>query len=315
MIAWTLAAPGDTSNLKFTELPLPVLTESEVLVAIHSISINPIDAKTRSGKGLYPALLQESPLILGWDMSGIVVQTGSRVSKFKTGDSVFGMVNFPGHGRCYAAYVAAPEDQLAVVPPGLSHHKAAAASLAALTAWQAMHQFAPIKKNNRVLIHAAAGGVGHFAVQIAKYLGAWVAGTASAVNRDLVLSLGADQHIDYQAAPLHEQISDIDFVLDTLGGPTIDQSLQVMNKGATIVSIPSGLNESVSEKAAAMGMQGFRFLVKSNGNDMQAIAGLLQQEILRPFISEVYPFNDIAKAHAQIETGRTRGKLVVTMEY
>ncbi|MCO5240388.1 MAG: NADP-dependent oxidoreductase [Chitinophagaceae bacterium] len=310
MKAWILQEPGGIQNMTLKDLPLPAIAEDEVLIAVKSVAINPIDVKTRAGKGLYGVLKADVPLILGWDVSGVVAETGNKVTTLKKGDEVFGMVNFPGHGKAYAEYVPAPAGHLTIKPADISHNEAAAASLAALTAWQAL---TPVQKGQRVLIHAAAGGVGHFAVQIAKYRGAWVAGTASAANRDFVLRLGADKHIDYNAAPLNEQVSDIDFVLDTLGGDTIDRSLEVMKKGATIVSIPSGLNEMVSQKAAGKEMQGYTFKVRSSGKDMEAIAGLLQRGILQSHISHIYPFAEIPKAHAQIKSGRTRGKIVVTL--
>jgi NADPH:quinone reductase-like Zn-dependent oxidoreductase len=313
MKAMVLQKPGGTENLVLETLPVPTVKEDEVLIAVRSLSINPIDVKTRSGRGLYNALKDEKPLLLGWDVSGLIAETGKEVTAFKKGDEVFGMVNFPGHGKAYAEYVAAPAAHLAKKPAGISHNEAAAASLAALTAWQAMRAFTRIQKEQKVLIHAAAGGVGHYAVQIARHFGAWVAGTASAVNRDLVLDMGADQFVDYTAAPLEEQVSGIDFVLDTIGGESIDHSLKVMKKGATIVSIPSGLNEAVTGKAGAKGMHGHTFKVSSNGNDMKTIASLLEQGIIRSHVSQAFPFMDIPKAHARIETGRTQGKIVVVL--
>lgn len=313
MKAMVLQGPGGTENLVLETLPVPVVKDNEVLIAVRSLSINPIDVKTRSGRGLYNALKNEKPLILGWDVSGLVTETGKGVTAFKKGDEVFGMVNFPGHGKTYAEYVAAPAAHLARKPLNISHNEAAAATLAALTAWQAMRAFTTIQKEQKVLIHAAAGGVGHYALQIARHFGAWVAGTASAANRDLILHMGADQFIDYTAAPLKKQVSGIDFVLDTIGGESIDHSLEVMKKGATIVSIPSGLNEAVTGKAGAMGMHGYTFKVSSDGNDMKTIAGLLEQGIIRSHVSEVFPFTEIPKAHARIETGRTKGKIVVVL--
>ncbi|HTN06863.1 NADP-dependent oxidoreductase [Agriterribacter sp.] len=313
MKALVLQEPGGSQNLVLKELPIPAITDEAVLIAVKSLSINPVDVKTRSGKALYNALKEDKPLILGWDISGVVAEAGNGVTAFKKGDEVFGMVNFPGHGKAYAEYAAAPAAHLTIKPSNISHNEAAAASLAALTAWQAMKAFTTIQRGQKVLVHAAGGGVGHYAVQMAKYFGAWVAGTASAANRDFVLNIGADEHIDYNAAPLNEQVSDIDFVLDTLGGESIDRSLEVMKKGATIVSIPSGLNEAVTVKAGAKGMQGYSFMVKSAGSDMKAIASLLQQGIIQSHVSHIFSFVDMAKAHAQIETGRTRGKVVVTM--
>lgn len=314
MKAIVLHDSGGTENLVLEEAPVPLITNEEVLIEVKSAGINPIDVKTRSGKGLYGMLKDETLLILGWDISGIVTETGKNVTTFKKGDEVFGMVNFPGHGKAYAEYVAAPAAHLALKPLTISYNEAAAASLAALTAWQALKAHANIQKGQKVLIHAAAGGVGHYAVQIAKHYGAYTIGTASAVNRNFVLSLGADEFIDYKAAPLEEQVSDIDFVLDTIGGDSIDHSLKVMKKAATIVSIPSGLNEAVMDKAGAKGMNGYTFKVRSNGNDMKEIANLLEKAIVKSHVSRAFSFVDMAKAHKQIETGRTRGKVVVVWQ-
>lgn len=314
MKAIVLHGFGGTENLVLEKVPVPAITNEEVLVKVKSAGINPIDVKTRLGRGMYGMLKNKTPLILGWDISGIVTETGKNVTAFKNGDEVFGMVNFPGHGKAYAEYVAAPATHLALKPLTISYNEAAAASLAALTAWQALKAHAPVQKGQKVLIHAAAGGVGHYAVQIAKHYGAYTIGTASAANRNFVLSLGADEHIDYKAAPLEEQASDIDFVLDTVGGENIDHSLQVMKKGATIVSIPSGLNEAVTDKAYAKGMNGYTFKVKSNGKDMEEIANLLEKGIVKSHVSHIFPFSDMAKAHTQIETGRTRGKVVMVWQ-
>ncbi|MEC5143413.1 NADP-dependent oxidoreductase [Chitinophaga sp. 212800010-3] len=300
---------GGVDNLIYTTLPVPELAEGEVLVKVNAISINPIDVKTRSGSGMAAALKAFSPIILGWDISGVVI--ASRSSLFKEDDEVFGMINFPGHGKAYAEYVAAPAADLALKPAGISHEEAAAASLAALTAWQMLTVYTPVQPGQRVLIHAAAGGVGHYAVQIAKHLGAYVIGTSSAANREIVLGLGADEHIDYRAGRLADQVGGIDFVLDAIGGDNIDLSLEVMKPGATIVSIPSGLKEAAPAKAAARGMKGFAPRVSSNGADMKQLAALLATGQLRSLVSAVFAFDEMAKAHLQQETNRTVGKLVV----
>jgi NADPH:quinone reductase-like Zn-dependent oxidoreductase len=310
MKAIILTGPGGADKLEITDLPVPLIKDGEVLIKTKAVSINPVDIKTRNGKGMWGPLKEESPLILGWDVSGIV--TGSRSSLWKEGDEVFGMLNFPGHGKAYAEYIAAPGDQLALKPASISHEEAAAATLAALTAWQMMTVHATIKPGDRVLIHAAAGGVGHYAVQFGKYLGAYVIGTSSAANRDFVLALGADEHIDYRATPFENVIKDIDYVLDTIGGDNIDRSLEVMRKGGTIISIPSGLNELVVEKAAAKGINGSFKRVQSNGADMKLIAGLLERKILRSHVMKTFPFTAIAAAHTQVESGRTTGKIIVT---
>jgi NADPH:quinone reductase-like Zn-dependent oxidoreductase len=313
MKAIILKQPGGIENLIEENIDAPTVVDEEVLVQIKSISINPVDVKSRKGKGIYGRLKEESKLILGWDISGIVVETSPSVTKFKKGDDVFGMVNFPGHGKAYAEFVAVKASDLALKPTNISHEEAAAATLAALTAYQALVKYATIKKGNRVLIHSAAGGVGHYAVQIAKYLGAYVIGTASAVNKNFITSIGADEHIDYQTKRFEEEICDVDFVLDTIGGDNIDRSLEVIKNGGAIISIPSGLNAEVVEKAKARGITGSFMLVSSNGEDMEKLAELLQKGIIKSHVSAVFPFHEIGKAHLQVETGKTRGKVVVSV--
>ena len=302
---------GGVEQLELTELPTPVIGEGEVLVQVKAISINPVDVKTRAGKGAAAKLKEENPMILGWDIAGIV--TESKAEEFEAGDEVFGMVNFPGHGRAYAEYVAAPADQLALKPGNINFESAAAATLAALTAWQAFSDHGRLRAGQRVLIHAAAGGVGHFAVQIARHTGAYVIGTASAENKDFVLGLGANECIDYKTQRFEEVVKNVDFVLDTIGGEYIDRSLQVIKKGGTLVSIPSSANAGVQEKAKAKGIFGLPMMVQSSGEDMQHIAQLLGDGALRAEVSKVFPFDQMGEAHLAVETGKTRGKVVVVV--
>ncbi|HEX3766984.1 MAG TPA: NADP-dependent oxidoreductase, partial [Puia sp.] len=183
---------GGVENLSMTELQVPAISKDEVLVKIKSISINPIDVKTRTGKGVSAILKNDHPMILGWDLSGTIESAGDAVRNFKVGDDVFAMVRFPQPGKAYAEYAAVPAAELATKPPNISHEEAAAACLAALTAWQSLTIHYKLNRGDRVLIHAASGGVGHYAVQMAKQLGAHVIATSSAANRDFVMSLGAD---------------------------------------------------------------------------------------------------------------------------
>jgi NADPH:quinone reductase-like Zn-dependent oxidoreductase len=310
MKAILLKEAGATDQLEISEISIPVIQADEVLVEVKVIGINPIDIKTRKGKGRYEILKVENPIILGWDISGIVKESKSDL--FKVGDEVFGMVNFPGHGKAYAEYVAVPARHLSLKPANITHQEAAGVPLAALTAWQAIVK-AGVKKGDRVLIHAAAGGVGHFAVQMAKHLGAYVVGTSSEKNKDFVLSMGADEHIDYAANPFETQVKNIDFVLDTMGGDYIDRSLEIMNSEGTLISIPSALNTGVEEKSKAKGINGYATFVQSSGEDMKTIAGLLEKGSLKSHISESYTFDQMAAAHHQIESGRTVGKIVVTL--
>ncbi len=301
---------GSADNLEVEEIQLPAIKDKEVLIEVKAISINPVDVKTRAGKGAAARIKDDKPMILGWDVSGIITQTGSSVSNFKIGDEVFGMLNFPGHGKAYAEYVAVPVNQLAIKPKNISFEEAAAATLAALTAWEVIEAL-NIQPGERFLVHAAAGGVGHFAVQIAKHFGAYVIGTASAANKDFVLSIGADEFVDYKAQPLDEVLSNIDKVLDTIGGENIDLSLQLMKPGGAILSLPSGKNEDVQEKAEAKGIKGIRLLVHSSGENQQKIAALMEQGIIKSHVSKVFSFDEIKAAHLQIESGRTVGKIVI----
>jgi NADPH:quinone reductase-like Zn-dependent oxidoreductase len=313
MKAVILIGFGGVENLVIEEVPVPVISDNEVLIRVKALSINPVDIKTRLGRGHASRLREYNPIILGWDVSGIVSKTGKSVTSFKTGDEVFGMVNFPGHGKAYAEFVAAPESHLALKPFNIPHEEAAAASLAGLTAWQILKEKSLIKPGYRVLIHAAAGGVGHYAVQMSKHLGAYVIGTASGKNRDFVLSLGADEHIDYEKQPFEDVIKDIDFVLDSMGGDYIDRSLNVLRCGGTIISIPSGASESVKEKAKLKGMIGDTFRVKSDGRDMKEIADLLRTGVVKSYVSGKYDLDEIKYAHKQIESGKTKGKIVITL--
>jgi NADPH:quinone reductase-like Zn-dependent oxidoreductase len=313
MKAIIINQPGDVNELIYTDIGKPIASANEVLIKVKAISINPVDVKTRAGNGIYGRIKTNSPLIIGWDIAGIVEKVGSSVTKFKTGDEVFGMVNFPGHGKAYAEYVVAPETHLTIKPANISFEVAAASTLVGLTAWQAMVKRANIQAGERVLVHAAAGGVGHFAVQLAKHLGAEVTGTSSAKNKDFVLSMGADAHIDYQNYDWEKHPGEFDFVLDTIGGNNIDQSILVTTKGGRMISIPTGLSEEVTEKAKAKGVNGYFILVESNAEDMQQIASMLEKGIVKSVVGHTFPFEEMKLAHLQQETGRTVGKIVLTL--
>lgn len=311
MKAIILTESGGPENLSLQEIEKPQPKDGEVLVNVHAISINPVDIKTRKGGALYASLKESGPVILGWDISGTVVSAGMDAKVFKEGDEVFGMINFPGHGRAYAEYVSAPETHLALKPSSITHEEAAATTLAALTAWQVLVQQANIQKGQHVLIHAAAGGVGHFAVQIAKYFGATVIGTASAANEAFLRQLGVDRFIDYKAQQLSEEIKDIDIVLDTIGGETTEESLQLLKPGGKLFSIVGGAKDPVQKKAEEKNVVAKNYLVHSSGEDMQALAKMLAEGHLKPTISHRFSFAQIPDAHKQIETGKTRGKVVV----
>jgi len=314
MKAIILNEPGEPDNLQLQEIEKPTLKPNEVLVKTKALSINPVDIKTRRGKAQYGQLRTEPPIILGWDISGEVVAVGKETKKFKVGDAVFGMVNFPGHGKAYAEYVAAPEIHLAHKPAAISHQQAAAATLAALTAWQVLVQQAKIKPGQRVFIQAAAGGVGHFAVQIAKHIGAYVIGVASGSNADFLKELGVNQHIDYTKEQFEEELPVVDFVLDSLGGDTVPRYFKILKNEAQLISIVGGVTEEMQKRAGALHIKAANYLVHSSGDDMQKLAELLGAGVLKAHVSQEFSFENMADAHRQIETGKTRGKVVITMD-
>lgn len=313
MKAIILEEAGGVENLITAEVEVPKIKDHEVLIKVKAISINPIDVKARSSQQRLIGLLgTDRPWILGWDVSGIVVQTGNKVSAFREGDEVFGMINFPGHGKAYAEYVAAPDTHIAIKPANISHEEAAATCLAALTAWQSILS-AEVKANDKVLIHAAAGGVGHFAVQMAKHLGAYVIGTASAKNQDFIETLGADAFINYETTPLEKATGNIDFVLDTIGNDVYHKSLNVIRSGGTIISLPEPISEKQLRETQSKNIKGYRVIVGSEGEHMKQLATLLATGAIKPFIAHSFPFSKLREAHLQLETGRTKGKVVVVL--
>jgi NADPH:quinone reductase-like Zn-dependent oxidoreductase len=315
MKAIILNEAGSVDNLRYVDLPKPIIQDDEVLVKVHSLSVNPVDYKARKNIGTLSWLFgNERPVILGWDLSGTVIELGKNVQSFQINDAVFGMVNFPGKGNAYAEYVAVPVSQIALKPNNISHQEASAATLAALTAWQSLVTKGKVKKGDKVLIHGASGGVGHYALQIAKHLGAYIIGTSSAKNREFVLQNGADEHIDYANEDFEKIVSDIDFVLDTIAEEIIPRSINITKTGGTIVSIPSGnIPQEYVEKAQDKGIDLSFVLVQSSGEDMGILADLLQRGILKSHVSETFTFEEMPKAHLQLETGRTVGRVVVNM--
>lgn len=313
MKAIILNQAGGPENLVFTDLPQPVPNVGEVLIKVKAISINPVDIKTRKGAGLFKKLSEEPPVILGWDVAGEVVEVGEEVTSLEQGDKVFGMINFPGHGRAYAQYVTAPATHLAEIPELVTIQEAVAGTLAALTAWQVLIDQLKVQPGEKVLIHAAAGGVGHFAVQIAKYLGAYVIGTASDANYDFVKELGADEFVDYTQVKFEDVLKDIDAILDPVGGENPKRSLNVLKRGGRLVAINGGLTDEIKKLAEDKGLKAWPYMVHSNGDDMEQLAELLEAGTIKPHISKEFPFEQMADAHRQLETGKTRGKIVIVL--
>jgi NADPH:quinone reductase-like Zn-dependent oxidoreductase len=314
MKAYLLNEAGGVENLVLSEIEKPEIKADEVLVETKAISINPVDVKVRPHDQVLQMILgtEERPVILGWDISGVVAAVGADVSDFAVGDRVFGMVNFPGHGKAYAEYVASPASHLAKIPEGTTFEEAAATTLAALTALQVLRP--RIKAGDRVLIHAGSGGVGHFAIQMAKNIGAHVITTSSAKNRDFCMALGADEHIDYRAVEFEAVLTDIDFVLDGMGGETLEKSMKVLKNGGGMVSLPApNFPEAVTKEAAERDINVEFLLVQSGSDDMNTLKGMLEAGTLKPHVSVTFPFEKLQDAHRQVESGRTVGKTVVIL--
>jgi len=314
MKAYVLNEAGGVENLVLSEIEKPEIKADEVLVETKAISINPVDVKVRLVEEVLTMILgtEDRPVILGWDIAGTVVAVGEEVSGFEVGDKVFGMVNFPGQGKAYAEYVASPASHLAIMPEKVTFEEAAATTLATLTALQVLQP--RVKKGDRILIHAGSGGVGHFAIQIAKGLGAYVISTSSGKNRDFIMSLGADEHIDYREQKFEEVLSDIDFVLDGMGGKVLEKSLKVVKDGGKIVSLPTHqFPEDLQSEADQRNVELEFVLVQSSGEDMNTLKGMLEADELKPHVSKIFPFENMADAHLQIESGRTVGKIIVTL--
>lgn len=315
MKAIVLKQAGGIENLAIEDLPVPAIQDHEVLVRVKAISVNPVEATIRKREDFLRLVLHlkkdESPVILGWDVSGVVEKTGKAVTGFREGDEVFGMVNFTGHGKAYAEYIAAPAEHLALKPASISHAAAAAATLAALTAWQGLVHLARLKAGDKVLIHAASGGVGHYAVQIAKHLGAYVIGVSSASGRDFVLSLGADEHIDYTVHRFEEFVDDADIVFDSVNDMAhLERSIDATRPKGRLISLVVFPDERLARKALMKRVFLHRMEVASDGEDMAYIADLLAKGILRSHISKTFSFEELPLAHQSIETGHTQGKIV-----
>ncbi|MEV6862256.1 NADP-dependent oxidoreductase [Streptosporangium subroseum] len=302
---------GGPEVLKETRVERPVPGPTEVLVRVRAAGVNPTDWKHRATGGL----LGRPPFVLGWDVSGVVESVGIGTALYKPGDEVFGMLRYPyGHGA-FAEYVTAPARTFVRKPPRIDHVRAAALPLAALTAWQALVDTARVEAGQRVLIHAAAGGVGHLAVQMAKARGAHVIGTASAAKHEFLRGLGADELVDYRSVDFAEAVGAVDVVIDTMGGDYGPRSLRTLRRGGVIVSLVlSDLAEGLDAQAEELGIRAESMLVEPDHAGMKAIAALADKDRLRAEIDTVLPLEKAAQAHERGETGRTTGKIVLTVE-
>jgi NADPH:quinone reductase-like Zn-dependent oxidoreductase len=323
MRAIVLKEIGTPENLVLADVPVPTIADNEVLVQVKSIAINPVDAFVRRTKEaldvVYTYKGTEEYIILGWDVAGVVVDTGKAVTRLKKGDEVFGNFKFIGQANAYAEYVASPEAEMVLKPANISFDEAAGATMAALTAWVSLVTNGKIKKGDKVIIHGASGGVGHYAVQFAKHFGAYVIGASSAPNKEFVLGLGADEFIDYQTQQFEELIIDADLVHDTVWSEDtrhIERSLKALKPGGTLLSLivypdQAFIERAKKEKDVTVLRVNVRHPQETYLIDMQAIADLLASGIVKTHISKVFPLEDMAKAHTFIQSKNTVGKIIV----
>ncbi|MBC5766071.1 NADP-dependent oxidoreductase [Ramlibacter albus] len=298
---------GPREELVFEDAPLPVLAPDEVLIQVVGASVNPVDWMIRQGK-LKEVLAHAMPLTLGWDVSGVVSAAGNLVTRYSIGDSVYSRPDIARNGT-YAEYVAVRAAEVAPKPATISHIEAASLPLAGITAWQALVDVCKLKTGQRVLVHAAAGGVGSLAVQIARARGAYVIGTASAANRHFVLSLGANEFVDYRTQTLESAIQEpVDAVLDTVGGEAQEASFPLLKAGGVLVSIVS---PPPQELAAKYGVRGEFLMIGPNAEVLEQLAKLADEGKVRPVIGAEFALEDIARAHALSEGRHTRGKIVL----
>jgi NADPH:quinone reductase-like Zn-dependent oxidoreductase len=297
---------GGPEVLQYEDAPRPEPQAGEVLVRVLAAGVNPIDWKVREGhmKDFWP---HKFPLILGWDLSGVVEEVGPRVSQFKKGDEVYTVPDVSRDGA-YAEYIVVRESELALKPKSLHHVRAAAVPLAALTAWQALFDAGQLKRGQRVLIHGGSGGVGHVAVQLAKWKGAHVLATASTKNLELLRELGVDEPIDYTKQRFEDMARDVDLVLDLIGGETQERSWSVLKKGGVLLSL---VQPPSVEKAKALGVRAAFVAGHPSGAQLAEIVNIIDSGKLAPVINRILPLSEARRAHELSQSGHTHGKIVL----
>ncbi len=309
MRAVRIHAFGGLDELSYELAPRPEPGSGEILIRIHAAGVNPVDVKAR--EGVTEAWVKHAlPLVLGWDVSGEVEATGPGVTEFRPGDEVFGRTDFARDGA-YAEHMVAKESELARKPETLDHLRAAAMPIAALTAWQALFDVARLREGQKVLIHRAAGGVGGFAVQLARSVGAVIVGTASEGNADYVRGLGADEVIDYRKTSFEDVVRDCDVVLDTVGGEVQARSWKTLKKGGILVSIVSPPSET---DATSRGVRATAMRVHPDPSQLRELANRVVSGTLVVHVDRVLPLSEARRAHEMIEAGHVRGKIVLRMD-
>jgi len=313
MRAMAMTRAGGPEVLALTELDKPARVNAEVLVRVVAAGVNPIDAKTRAGRGAYPGIAS-LPAVLGNDFSGVVEEAPYEAHPLQPGTEVYGIGMVPRLPGAYAEYVSVNAFSVAKKPPSLSHVEAAGVPLAALTAWGMVVETAKAHEGQRMLIHAGAGGVGHFAVQFAAYFGAHVIATGSARNEGWLRELGAAEFVDYTAERFEEVLDPVDAVIDLIGNvadETGSRSLDALRPGGIIVNGPTGSWPTMADEAARAGVRATGFRVVPDGSTLAIVSRLIESGDVRVYVDRVFDLEEAAEAHRAIESGHTRGKIVL----
>ncbi|HET8801020.1 MAG TPA: NADP-dependent oxidoreductase [Marinobacter sp.] len=303
---------GERDVLQVVHSAQPGLTPGQVLIRVHGAGLNPIDWKTRKGLGFAARQIEHTlPWTPGYDVAGEVVATGNDVTTLAVGDRVMGMIGFPAGGGGYAQFAVADADELAIVPEELDLVVAGALPLAALTAWQALFEVAKLESGQKILVHAGAGGVGHFAVQFALERGAHVIATASSGNRDFLAELGVHEVIDYHDTDFTEECYGLDVVLDLIGGDTGKRSLHTLGENGVLVTIPTVTADEIISAAEGLGLRAHGMTVRPDVFHLDEIAELIEDGDVKVHIDRTFALDQVAQAHELLEGGHVRGKLVL----
>lgn len=300
---------GGPEVLRYEDVPRPQVGKGEVLIRVHAAGVNPLDWKVRSGS-LNGSIEHKLPLIPGWDVSGVVEEIGPGVSKFRKGDEVFAMSD-PARNGAYAEYIAVRATALALKPTSLYHVRAAAVPLSALAAWQSLFALGHLQPGQSILIHGGSGGVGHWAVQLAKWRHAYVIATASTKNQEMLRKLGVHHAIDYTTQAFEDVAQRMDVVLDTIGGDTQERSWPVLKKGGALISL---VQPPLKRKARVYGVRGMMGSVQPDGAQLQKLAQLIDSARMSPMIDRVLPLSEVRRAHELSERRHARGKIVLRVK-
>lgn len=313
MKAIRIHAWGSNDVVKLEQVELPRLQNDEVMVEVHAAGVNPIDYKVR--EGYFSSFMKDCfPFALGWDFSGVITEVNSTNTAFKKGDAVFGLIRFPQPAGTFAEYTTAPIIEICHKPTNINHLQAAATPLVSLTAWQGLFEYANLQSNQTILIHAAAGAVGQFAVQFAVWKGAKVIANASKASEELLKSQGVQQCIDYKSQRFDELVKAVDVVFDPIGGDNALRSLDVLKSGGKLITLLRTSQDEITQKAKAKNIDVHFMIVKPNGEQLREIAHLINDQVITAPMTKAFPLAEMKAALDCVQNGGVHGKVVIDIK-